>query len=133
MFARNTLCVVTTSDRPFDTANLLETLLRPEVRIGTSTPGADPSGDHTWQMFCKVDALKPGAFDILSRKAQQLFGGPTTSAPINGRPRVLVALDENQIDLFIGYCSGAQQIVRESSKYKSIALPADLLVGPDTG
>jgi ABC-type molybdate transport system substrate-binding protein len=133
MFARNTLCVVTTSDRPFDTGNLVETLLKPEIRIGTSTPGADPSGDYTWEMFRRVDALKPGAYDILSKKAQQLFGGPNTSAPINGRPRVLVALDENQIDLFISYCSGAQQIVRELSKYKSIALSADLAVGPEYG
>jgi ABC-type molybdate transport system substrate-binding protein len=133
MFARNTLCAVTGSDRQFDTGNLVETLLRPEIRIGTSTPGADPSGDYTWQVFRKIDALKAGAFDILSGKAQQLFGGPNTPGPVNGRPRVLVALDEKQIDLFISYCSGAQQIVRESPKYKSIALPPELSVGPEYG
>ena len=113
LFARNALCVVTDQriarSMP---ANLVETLLKPEIRIGTSTPVSDPAGDYTWEMFHKVDALQPGAFDTLSKKAQQLFGGPTTTAPVNGRPRLLVALDDRQIDLFIYYCSGAQQIVR---------------------
>jgi molybdate transport system substrate-binding protein len=31
------------------------------------------------------------------------------------------------------YCSGAQQIVRDSSKYKSIALPEGFSVGPEYG
>jgi ABC-type molybdate transport system substrate-binding protein len=133
MFARNTLCVLAGADRPYATGNLVETLLEPEVRIGTSTPGADPSGDYTWELFHKLDAAKPGAFATLSKKAQQLVGGPTNSAPVNGRSPVLIALDDNQIDLFIGYCSSAQQIVRESAKYQSIALPPELSVGPEYG
>jgi molybdate transport system substrate-binding protein len=117
MFARNTLCVLAGADRPYATGNLVETLLKPEVRIGTSTPGADPSGDYAWELFHKLDAAKPGAFETLSKKAQQLVGGPTNSAPVNGRSQILIALDDNQVDLFISYCSSAQQIVRESAKY----------------
>ena len=82
-------------------------------------------------MFHKIDALRPGAFGTLSQKAQQLFGGPTTMASVNGRPPQLVALDNHDIDLFIYYCSGAQQIVRESGRYKSVALPPELTVGPE--
>jgi molybdate transport system substrate-binding protein len=133
MFARNELCIVTEASRQLDAGNLVETLLRPEIRIGTSTPVSDPAGDYTWEMFHKVDAKRPGAFETLSKKAQQLFGGPATTAPVNGRPRLLVALDDRQIDLFIYYCSGAQQIVRDSTRYKSIALPPELSVGPEYG
>ena len=133
IFARNTLCVVTGAERPYDSGNLVETMLDPGVRIGTSTPTADPAGDYTWEMFHKIEAQKPGAFATLSQKAQQLFGGPATTTPVNGRPRLLVALDNHDIDLFIYYCSGAQQIVRESSQYKSVALPPELTVGPEYG
>ena len=133
LFAKNALCVVTQADRALDTANLIETLLKPEIKIGTSTPVSDPAGDYTWEMFRKVDALKPGAFDTLSKKAQQLFGGPNSTTPVNGRPRLLVALDERQIDLFIYYCSGAQQIVRGAAQYKSVSLPPELVVGPEYG
>jgi ABC-type molybdate transport system substrate-binding protein len=133
MFVRNTLCVVTEASRPLDTPKLVETLLKPEIRIGTATPIADPAGDYTWEMFRKIDAMRPGAFDTLTKKAQQLFGGPTTSAPVNGRPRPLVALDAHEIDLFITYCSSAQQIVRESANYKSVGLPDELAVGSEYG
>lgn len=133
MFARNSLCVVTTAERPIDTANLVETLLKPEIRIGTSTPVSDPSGDYTWEMFHKIDATHARAFDKLAGKAQQLVGGPKSPAAVNGRSPLLAALDEHQIDLFIGYCSGAQEIVRASAKYKSIALPPELSVGPEYG
>src|ERR1700736_673134 len=54
LFARNTLCIVTDADRRFDAGNLIETLLRPDIRIGTSTPVADPAGDYTWEMFHKI-------------------------------------------------------------------------------
>jgi len=133
MFARNSLCVVTEAERPVDGSNLVATLLKPEIRIGTSTPVSDPSGDYTWEMFHKIDAAHPGAFETLSGKAQQLVGGPNSPTSVNGRSPLLAALEEHQIDLFIGYCSGAQQIVRDSSKYKSIALPSELAVGPEYG
>jgi molybdate transport system substrate-binding protein len=133
LLVRNALCVVTEADRALDAGNLVETLLKPEIRVGTSTPVADPAGDYTWEVFRKVDALRPGAFDTLSKKAQQLFGGPTTTAPINGRPRYLVALDERQIDLLFIYCSSAQSIVHDSANYKSVALPPELEVGAEYG
>jgi molybdate transport system substrate-binding protein len=133
MFARNALCVVTTATSAIDSGSLVETLLRPDIKIGTSTPVSDPAGDYTWEMFRRIDAMRPGAFETLSKKAQQLFGGPTTMTLVNGRPRLLVALDDQQIDLFVYYCSAAQQIVRESSRYKSVALPPELSAGPEYG
>jgi molybdate transport system substrate-binding protein len=133
MFAKNALCIVTDAGQPLDAGNLVETLLKPDIKIGTSTPVSDPAGDYTWEMFRKIDTLRRGAFDTLSRKAQQLFGGSNTTSPVNGRPKLLVALDDHEIDLFVYYCSGAQQIVGESSKYKSVALPPELSVGPEYG
>ena len=108
LFVRNALCIVTDAGRELNAGNLVETLLKPEIRIGTSTPVADPSGDYTWEVFRKIDARRPGAFDTLSKKAQQLVGGPAAPGTVNGRPRLLVALDDHEIDLFISYCSGAQ-------------------------
>jgi ABC-type molybdate transport system substrate-binding protein len=124
---------VTDADRPFDTGNLIETLLKPDIKIGTSTPVSDPAGDYTWEMFRKIDAGRAGSFEILSKKARQLFGGAATTTPINGRSRLLVALDDRQIDLFIYYCSGAREMVKASPKYKSIELPPEFSVGPEYG
>jgi molybdate transport system substrate-binding protein len=133
LFARNALCLVTDAGRRLDAANLTETLLRPDIKIGTSTPVADPAGDYTWELFHRIDAQHAGAFDTLAKKAQQLFGGTTTSAPVNGRHRLLVALDDGEIDLFVYYCSGAKLLISASPRYQMVELPADLAVGPEYG
>lgn len=65
MFASNHLCALTTERVHTTPEQLLDTLLDPAVRIGTSTPGADPSGDCAWTMFRQADAWRPGAGDVL--------------------------------------------------------------------
>lgn len=133
LFARNALCIVTDAGHDLNAGNLVETLLRPEIRIGTSTPVSDPSGDYTWEMFHRIDAQRPGAFATLSGKARQLFGGAATAGVAEGRFRPLAALDGHEIDLFIVYCSTARQIVRESANYRLLELPPELSVGPEYG
>jgi molybdate transport system substrate-binding protein len=133
LFTRNALCVVTTAANAVNTGNLIETLLKPDTKIGTSTPVSDPSGDYTWEIFHRIDAQRPGAFKTLSDKAQQLIGGPTSAPSVNGRSPLLVALDDARIDLFVYYCSGAREIVKASSAYKSVELPGELSVGPEYG
>jgi molybdate transport system substrate-binding protein len=133
LFTRNALCVVTDAASALDSGNMVATLLKPEIKIGTSTPTADPAGDYTWEIFHRIDAQRPGAFKTLSEKAQQLVGGPAAKAPVNGRSPFLDALDQHQIDLFIYYCSGAREIVKASPKYKSVELPPALSVGPEYG
>jgi molybdate transport system substrate-binding protein len=133
LFVRNALCIVTDADRPLDGGNLVETLLRPDIKVGTSTPVADPAGDYTWELFHRIEAGHAGAFGMLSKKAQQLFGGATNSAPVNGRHPLLSALDDHQIDLFVYYCSGAKTLISTSPKYRMIELPPELSVGPEYG
>jgi molybdate transport system substrate-binding protein len=74
LFTRNALCVVTDADRGLDTGNLVETLLKPEIRIGTSTPVSDPAGDYTRQV------ITPGRCFIKWRRS-----GPAPSRPCPGR------------------------------------------------
>ena len=48
LFARNQLCALAQPDVEVTTDNLLSTLMDNNVRVGTSTPKADPSGDYAW-------------------------------------------------------------------------------------
>jgi molybdate transport system substrate-binding protein len=43
-------------------ATLLDRMLDAQLKLGASTPKADPSGDYAWQVFRKADQLKPGAY-----------------------------------------------------------------------
>ena len=46
--------------------NLLERMLDKDVKVGTSTPKADPSGDYAFEVFRKAEASRPGAQKINS-------------------------------------------------------------------
>ena len=85
LFARNRLCALVKPGLAVTSAALLERMLDPAIKLGTSTPKADPSGDYAFEVFRKADALTPGANDALSKKALQLTGGPNSPAPPKDR------------------------------------------------
>jgi molybdate transport system substrate-binding protein len=75
-FARNSICLLMGARSHATTASALDAMIDPAVKLGTSTPKADPSGDYAWKVFHKAEALRPGAFATLTAKARQLTGGP---------------------------------------------------------
>jgi molybdate transport system substrate-binding protein len=75
LFARNSLCALARSNLGLNQDNLLDRLLDPTVRIATSTPGSDPLGTYSWEVFARADALKPGARATLEANAKKLVGG----------------------------------------------------------
>jgi molybdate transport system substrate-binding protein len=133
VFTRNRLCALARRGMAVSTDSLLDRMLDPAVRLGTSTPKADPSGDYAWQVFEKADRLRPGAFDKLAGKALQLTGGPNSQPPPPGRSVYGAVLENGQADLFLTYCTGAQQASREVPGLSIVALPEALAVGADYG
>lgn len=133
VFARNQLCALTQAELSITPERLLDALLDPAVRVGTSTPRADPSGDYAWALFRKADGLRPGAFATLERKALQLTGGPTSPKAPAGRGTYAWVMDERQADVFLTYCTNAVASQREVPRLKIVAVPAALQVGADYG
>jgi ABC-type molybdate transport system substrate-binding protein len=64
LFARNRLCALVRPGLDVSSATLLDRILAADVKLATSTPRADPSGDYAWEVFRKADKLKPGSFAI---------------------------------------------------------------------
>ena len=59
---------------------LVERMLDPAIKLGTSTPKADPSGDYAFEMFERIGQQAPRRGQGLSEKALQLTGGPQLAA-----------------------------------------------------
>ncbi|MDR3370649.1 molybdate ABC transporter substrate-binding protein [Rhodoferax sp.] len=133
VFTRNTLCALTSDKMDATPATLLATLLRPEVRLGTSTPKSDPSGDYTWTMFEKADALHAGAFATLSAKAQKLVGAVNLPQPPEGRLAYAWIMDKGDVDVFLTYCTSAVAAQKEVPRLKVVQLPPELKVGAAYG
>jgi ABC-type molybdate transport system substrate-binding protein len=133
VFVRNQLCALTQAQVQATPDRLLDVLLDPAVRVGTSTPRADPSGDYAWALFRKADALRPGAYATLDRKALQLTGGPTSPKAPAGRGTYAWVMDQGQADVFLTYCTNAVAAQREVPRLKIVAVPVALQVGADYG
>src|SRR5262249_28992851 len=85
LFARNRVGAPGRPGLAVESATILDLMLDANVKLGTSTPRADPSGDYAWEVFRKADSLRPGALAVLAGKALQLTGGPNAPAAPPGR------------------------------------------------
>ena len=132
-FTRNRLCALASSRVTAGSDTLLDALLDPANRLGTSTPRADPSGDYAWQLFDKAEAIRPGARAILAGKARKLTGGPQTRPPPSDRSIYTMMVETGEADLFLTYCTNAALARRENPSLRVIDLPDTLAVGADYG
>ena len=135
-FARNGLCALVRPGIDVTTETLVDRMLDPAVRLGTSTPRADPSGDYAFELFARVEAAgRPGAREQLARKALQLTGGPQAPPPVDGQGRsvytTLVA--SGQADVFLTYCTNAALAVREEPTLRRVDVPAGIQVAATYG
>jgi ABC-type molybdate transport system substrate-binding protein len=133
VFVRNRLCLVTRPGVAVPAAGILAMLLDPAIKVGTSTPRADPSGDYAWALFRRADALQPGARPALEAKALQLVGGPTSAQPPPGIGAVSWHLRDGRADVFLGYCTSGAVARREVPGVGIHELPDALAVGADYG
>jgi ABC-type molybdate transport system substrate-binding protein len=133
LFARNTMCALVRPGLAVDTASLPTRMLDPNVKLGTSTPKADPSGDYAFEIFKKAEAIKPGARAALEAKALLLTGGPGTAQPPAGRTLYGWLLSEGRADMFLTYCTNALVATKENPGQQMVALPDNLSVGADYG
>jgi molybdate transport system substrate-binding protein len=70
IFAANTLCLTIRRDIVTQDAYWLAVLMRDDLRLATSTPQCDPSGDYTWQLFDNIENMHCGFGEKLRSKAR---------------------------------------------------------------
>ena len=133
LFARNELCAFARPEITVTPETLLERMLEPAIKLGTSTPRADPSGDYAFQVFARAEAVKPGAKAMLETKALLLTGGPASVPPPDGINVYGHKLANGEADLFLAYCTNAAPLAKEQPGVKLVRLPAALEVGAEYG
>ncbi len=109
--ARNRLCALARADLRLTRETLLKVLSDPSLRIGTSTPGDDPSGDYAVQMLDLIEARHPGIGAGLKARARPLLGGRNSPSGKSGA--ALIA--EGVVDVFLGYFTSARLHASDSA------------------
>ena len=100
----------------------LDLLRDPTLRIATSTPGCDPSGDYTRAFFDNMDVLEPGLGQQLRARAIPLVGGRDTVRIPQGELASAWILHQGFADLFIGYAHYAHAL-RAQPDVHYVAIP----------
>jgi molybdate transport system substrate-binding protein len=132
-FARNKLCALVKPGLAVDGTTLLERMLDKDVKVGTSTPKADPSGDYAFEVFRRAEAIRPDAQTELEKKALQLTGSASSMPAPAGRTVYGWHVSEGRADIFLTYCTNALAAQKENPDQQIVALPDNLAVGADYG
>ena len=132
-FARNKMCALANPLLKVDSDNLVARMLDPAVKLGISTPKADPSGDYAIEIFRKAEAIKAGVQGALEKKALQLTGSATSAQPPPGRMVYGWLIAEGKADIFLTYCTNAMAAKKQNPGQQIIALPENLSVGAAYG
>lgn len=105
-FAGNQLCLTVRSDVLRAGDDWLSVLTRDDLRIATSTAGADPSGDYTQALFTRMGE----AGETVRNRALPLVGGRDSATIPAGKLAAEWIIHGGQAEVFIGYASYAQKI-----------------------
>lgn len=133
LFARNQMCALVKPGLTVDTQSVLDRMLDPSVKLGSSTPKNDPSGDYAWEIFEKADALKPGATATLKKKAMQLVGKANSEKAPPGKSIYGVFITRGDVDMFLTYCTNGLAARKDNPALQIVHLPEGLAVGADYG
>jgi len=133
LFARNSLCAIARPGLGATPETLLDRMLDPAVKLGTSTPRADPSGDYAFALFARTEALRQGARAALEAKALTLTGGPDSPRPPAGQDLYAWQFARGAADLFLTYCTNAVLARAADPALVQVAVPEAFAVGADYG
>jgi ABC-type molybdate transport system substrate-binding protein len=133
VFARNALCALVRPGLAVTPETLVQAMLDPALRLGTSTPGSDPSGDYAVECFQRFEQCGAAPAGALAAKALRLTGAPGVPKPagegnVYGR---LVA--SGAADIFITYRTNAVIAVAERSGLRQVEIDPKCNVGAAYG
>lgn len=99
----------------------LQLLLGPGVRIGTSTPHADPGGDWAQVLFAQTKKYA-AAYPLLLRAKSHAWVGAVCPDPLHQPPTVDQCLLGGRCDVFVSYSSNAAK--HQEAGLQVMAIPA---------
>ncbi len=122
-FAGNRLCLVARRSLGLTPDNFAARLAGGGIRIRTSKPIADPSGDYAMAMFDRIDTVHPGAGKRLSADAQANMSLTATAGAAGQNPTAAL-FAAGMIDVAVTYCSASGELAKSGTGLVSIPVPA---------
>lgn len=128
-FATNHVCVLAPRAAGLRSADLLDEMLDPKLRLATAAPGDSAIGDYAFAMFSRADAVRPGAGATLSAKAQRLLGATGS----NGHSPAATIFLKHEADALVDFCSLEPSLRSEVPDLVATPLPPSLSIAATYG
>jgi len=134
LFARNHLCAIFRPGLSATPRTVLATLLKPDIKIGTSSPDNDPGGAYAWAIFKRADSVKPGSREKLEAKALRM-GSPQgpLGVPPNTKNAMVWLFQQKRLDVVLSYCTNGHSATEQMAGINTVELPPELAVSADYG
>jgi molybdate transport system substrate-binding protein len=134
LFARNHLCAIFRPGLSATPGTVLVTLLKPDIKIGTSSPNNDPGGAYAWAVFKRADGVKPGSRQKLEAKALRM-GDPQgpLSVPPNTNNAMVWLFQQKKLDAVLSYCTNGHTAAELLPGINTVDLPPELAVSAGYG
>jgi ABC-type molybdate transport system substrate-binding protein len=126
VFCHNTLSLILRPGLEGNDATAL--LKRPDLRLGISKPGNDPSGDYAVEALRGLDSVEPGAGDAAIARARRLTGAPGLPAAPHRRNTYAWLVTSGAADLFLTYRTNARAAQGDTPALRILDLPGALQV-----
>lgn len=132
-FIKNRMCAIAKPNLKVTSENLLDLMLDLTIKLGTSTPHQDPSGDYAQLIFQKAEQIRLGSFEILNQKALHLLGKRDSPVPKGKNKFAYFITETKQADIFLSYCTGAKLALKAEPSLQIVELPKELVVRANYG
>lgn len=98
-------------------------LLDPSLCLGTSCPGADPSGDYAIEVVARLERWREEDLSDLRGRIRILAGTPAAPPPPEGRSVYAWVLEQGLCELFLTHKGNALQAQREMAELRVMTIP----------
>lgn len=126
VFAQNRMVLVLRPGLEGAAEDPLDWLAQPGLRIGMSTPGADPSGDYAAAFLHALASARPELHRALAPRVSSLFGGSLPDPARRGHSPAVEGLRAGLADLLIVYATTARRMIRDVPGARVLPLPENL-------
>ncbi|MEF9601578.1 substrate-binding domain-containing protein [Paracoccus sp. PXZ] len=124
--AWNRMVLVVRPELEAPVEDALALLADPRWRLGMSTPGADPGGDHAAAFLGRLTTTDPGRWQGLRVRCASLYGASLPDPDAPPRSPAAETLREGRADMLIAYATTADRIARALPGTRILSLPPHL-------
>lgn len=124
----NSMVLLYQSELALTPSTVVQTLIDPQISVGMSTTGLDPSGDYAIEVLQKVSDVSGVALEHIEKKTRMITGGRETPNAPPGRNQYGWLMETENVQVLLTYLSNALAAIEDNANISFTELPETIAV-----